>query len=811
MKNQLRVALICGGPSLERGISLNSARSVLDHLGGDGVEIVPIYFDHKKRPYEISRDQLYSNTPSDFDFKLQETARPLSQTALKQVLKSCDIAFPAMHGTFGEDGGIQRLLERFKVPYIGSDEEACKRCFDKFEANEFIRSQGFYTLPSTVLKINSKDNEEVLRAFFKEHDIKRAIVKPATGGSSIGVFSVETAEEALEKVQLIFSKRMDTRVVIEPFCEGIEFTVIVLQNRFGMPVAVLPTEMEIDYRNNQVFDYRMKYLPSRQVKYHCPPRFDNPTIERIQVQAEQLFVALGMRDFSRFDGWLMPDGNVWFSDFNPISGMEQNSFLFQQSSRIGMSHRDLLRMIVSHACERNGIEFVKFDNERRSSDSGQAYAKKPVNVLFGGDTSERQVSLMSGTNAWLKLKRSKKYEPKPFLLDLNGDVWEVPYALTLNHTVEEVLENCENAAADEERLQFLEEKVRLRLGLDESFYSEPFFLPRKMNLSEFVDESDFVFIGLHGGQGEDGRLQARLDKAGISYNGSGPECSAICMDKYETGKALAGYESEGILTCKKAVFEVSHFASSGDGKEWELLDYKELWDELVKKLGSKTFIVKPRDEGCSSGIVRLYRAEDLQVYVEFTQKGASVIPPGHFKNQMNPVEMPINPLTEIMLENFVETDRVRVKGNKIKWTRKTGWVEMTIGVLAPSGHEKKEGKYHAMNPSLTIAEGEVLSVEEKFQGGTGVNMTPPPREYISDEVLSKIKRSSEKVAKLVGIEGYCRIDLFIHVESGDVIVIEVNTTPALTPSTVIYHQALCEKNPMYPTEFLESLIENKGY
>ena len=79
---------------------------------------------------------------------------------------------------------------------------------------------------------------------------------------------------------------------------------IILQNRFGMPVAVLPTEMEMDYADHQLFDYRRKYLPTRQVRYHCPPRFNNETIERIQVQAEQLFTALGMRDFARFDGWL---------------------------------------------------------------------------------------------------------------------------------------------------------------------------------------------------------------------------------------------------------------------------------------------------------------------------------------------------------------------------------------------------------------------------------------------------------------------------------------------------------------------------
>ena len=126
----MKIALLCGGPSLERGISLNSARSVMDHLEGDSVEIVPIYFDLKKRPYLISKAQLYSNTPSDFDFKLLQTARPLSEKQLIAILKETDITFPAMHGPFAEDGGIQSILEKHNIPFVGTSSEVCKKVFD---------------------------------------------------------------------------------------------------------------------------------------------------------------------------------------------------------------------------------------------------------------------------------------------------------------------------------------------------------------------------------------------------------------------------------------------------------------------------------------------------------------------------------------------------------------------------------------------------------------------------------------------------------------------------------------------------------
>lgn len=786
----MKIALICGGSSLERGISLNSARSALDHLDGHGIEIIPIYLDYKRNPYKISKSQLYSNTPSDFDFKLQQTAEALTEKSLVEFLKTTDIVFPIMHGQYGEDGGIQSLLEKYNLPYVGTTAEVCKVIFDKFTANELLKENGFFTLPSTVLKIYHKDHKQIVKQFFKEHNITRAIVKPASGGSSIGVFSVATVEEALSKAELIFSKRMDTRVVIEPFAEGKEFTVIVVPNRFGLPVAILPTEIETDYKEHQIFDFRKKYLPTRQVVYHCPPRFSNEVIEQIQINAEQIFSLTGMRDFARFDGWVLPDGNIWFADLNPVSGMEQNSFLFQQSSRVGMSHKDFLRHIVRNACHRYGIKFpdgVKDDNKKQKS----------VNVLFGGQTSERQVSLMSGTNVWLKLKNSDKYNASPFLLDTDGSVWKLPYTYTLNHTVEEILDNCINSQTDRERLAKLEDKVKLRLALLDGEANEPFFIPKKMPLMDFIKDSKFVFIGLHGGIGEDGTLQKLLKKHNVKYNGSDEKASELCINKWETKKFIEELNMVGLSTAKSQLLDMKESLS---GKQ-----LTQLWDKLRKELKSKTLIVKPVADGCSSGVVHLYTAKDLSIYVELLKKRATHIPKNTFRNQNDIVEMPLEPISELLIEQFIETDIIRVKGNKLKHYKKSGWIEVTIGLI------EEGGVWRVFNPSMTVAEGEVLSVEEKFQGGTGVNITPPPSNIVSNQSIKHTKSLVLELAKHIGIKGYARIDAFMNVVTGNLMVIEVNTLPALTPSTVLYQQALTERPSIFPRELIEKLVENKGY
>ena len=789
IEKKFKIALLTGGPSLERGISLNSARSALDHLGSDNVEIVPVYFDQKKKAYQISIDQLYSNNPSDFDFKLAEHSSSLSPKKLVELLRSVDIVFPAMHGPFGEDGQVQAFLEKNKIPFVGSGSRACKKAFDKYEANKIISQKGFFTLPDALLKIYSKDNTRIIENFFRKHKIKRAIVKPATGGSSIGTFSVSSIAEALEKANLIFRKRMDTRVVLEPFARGREFTVIVLQNSFGLPVALIPSEIEMAYHEGRIFDFRKKYLPTNQVKYHCPPKFEMETIEKIRTEAAQIFSLFGLNDFARFDGWVFPDGKIWFSDFNTVSGMEQNSFLFQQSSRLGMSHSDLLHYVAKNSCARQKIDFP------RPEKSGKEGKRKPVSVIFGGQTSERQVSLMSGTNVWLKLWKEKIYEPVPYLLDPENNVWKLPYALILNHTVEEITENAENAAKEEGKNESLIGRVKEELKLSEEEATEPFFLPEKMSFGEFARRSKFVFLGLHGGDGENGNFQKLLAKSGVRFNGSDESVSRLCMDKFNTGEFIRSLNIKNLGISSQKIINLSVF---------EKLDFNVFWKNLCREFNSKTLIVKPRSDGCSTGVAHLYNSDDLKNYVHYLKNGEAFIPANVLSNH-GIVELPHEKTHEVLFEKFIETDPVHVKGNKLKYTRKSGWVEITIGLL------EENGKMRAFNPSITIAEGEVLSVEEKFQGGTGINLTPPPKEIVKQKAVLKTRKLVEKLVTKIGIKDYARIDAFMNVTIGALIAIEVNTLPALTPSTVFYHQALAENPKIFPLQLLEKIIKNSGY
>ncbi len=767
---------------------------MLDHLQSDTVKITPFYFDVFMNVYVLSTYQLYSNTPSDFDFKLKGSAQKITMDQFIQKLKEHDLAFPLIHGIFGEDGQLQQLLEDNGIPYIGGPAETIRKAFPKDIANAILKENGFYTIPFAVVDRTDLANARItIDAFLKEHDIKDAVIKPTLGGSSIGTYEVADTDAAIEalKDSLDGNLHVGDKFIIEQFCHGREFTSIVVEGKNGRPVAFVPTEVEI-VKGARIFNFRKKYLATDSSLLHCPPKFSSAQIKEIQKGAEKIFSLFGFRDCLRVDGWILNNGRVYFSDINPTSGMEQNSFVFEQTSRIGFNHASFLKLIVSNACARYGIK-ATFPSKASVSGDG----KKKVYVLMGGKTAERQVSLMSGTNVWLKLLKSKHYDPTPFLMDKEGVVWQLPYSFALNHTVEEIRMNCGEAAEINARLEPLAAEIYEKLGISNGFSVEK-NTPHAMNMDAFCAEAEkndaFVFIGLHGGEGEDGTVQNKLESYGLVYNGSETAASRVCMDKFVTGQLVNDLGDPDVSSLPKKQFNIQTATKK---------DLEAIWKE-VSSFDASTFAIKPLSDGCSSGIVRLYSLDELRTYAKIAGNTKNeIIPAGTFKNQDNDVSLPQDKNPIYIIEPFIQVDYIRVIKNDIVYKRKDGWLEFTVGVL------EKNGDYHALNPSITIAEGEVLSLEEKFQGGTGVNITPPPDDILKLDFRRKIKTNIERVAQKLGIGSYARIDIFFNTVTGKMVVIEANSLPGMTPSTVIYHQALTEDPPMAPLQFIERILDDR--
>uniref|UniRef100_A0A0D9X375 ATP-grasp domain-containing protein n=1 Tax=Leersia perrieri TaxID=77586 RepID=A0A0D9X375_9ORYZ len=846
----LRVGLVCGGPSAERGVSLNSARAVLDHIQGEDLLVSCYYIDAAMNAFAISPAQLYSNTPSDFDFKLESLAQGFQSLSdfAGHLAANVDIVFPVIHGKFGEDGGIQELLEEANVPFVGSPSKNCLTAFDKYNASLELSAQGFLTVPNFLVekdKLAKSELEEWFQSVNLNKENGKVIVKPTRAGSSIGVVVAYGANEAAEKAEGIISEGIDDKVIIEVFLEGgSEFTAIVVDVGTANncePLVLLPTEIElqsssnIDIQEDTIFNYRRKYLPTRQVAYHTPPRFPSEVIDCIRQGLSILFRSLGLRDFARIDGWFLPTpvtslpsaeksgkigsikcGAVLFTDINVISGMEQTSFLFQQASAVGFSHSAFLRTMVQHACLRfpslvpRRNAWTALSKKKQAAKQAEAIhngtSKKKVFVLFGGDTSERQVSLMSGTNVWLNLQGFDDLDAIPCLLipgnwdrssnnqnfnESSRDVWTLPYSLVLRHTTEEVHEACIEAL-DPERLEItsrLRDQVmdELRQAFSKHDWFSGFDIadkqPIKYSLQQWIDHvkeaKAVVFIAVHGGIGEDGTIQSLLESAGIPYTGPGSIASRTCIDKVATSLAVSHLASYGVHTIPKDVRATEELLKSS---------LADIWNGLKAKLQTET---------------------DLEVYANALGRKLHRLPANCLSRAHGVIEMPVPPPESLIFEPFIETDEIIISTKSVDdstrhlvWKGENEWLEVTVGVVG------KRGEMRSLNPSITVKEsGDILSLEEKFQGGTGINLTPPPPTIMSEDALQKCKRSIEVLANTLGLEGFSRIDAFVNVRSGEVLLIEANTVPGMTPSTVLIHQALAEEPPIYPHKFFRTLLD----
>lgn len=814
----MHLILICGGPSLERGISLNSARSVMDHLEGTGVELSYLYVSLDYQFYKLSRAQLYSNTPADFDFKLP--ARSLSLEETLAILKQGDLIFPLIHGTYGEDGQLQRFLEEHGLPFLGCKSSTCETIFDKYTLRTHLQAAGYPTLNALKLDFKTESLGEILakvETFWKENKLQRAILKPSRGGSSLGVESFHNLEGLKRKVELIIYNKTKkpsecasgSTWLLEPFCEGKEFTVCILEGPDGLPVALPSTYIETSYEGHSIFNYRRKYLPTQEVCYHCPPPFPIEIIEKIQKDTEALFRHFKMRGFARIDGWYLNDGRCIYTDFNPISGMEQNSFIFQQAARMGLNHADFLLYLLKIRLKRFSKN-MSLAQETDSREDGtpsraktlQAPSKKTVKILFGGHTAERQVSLMSGTNTFFKLNLSSQYQPEAYLWAPNDKVWQVPYHLLLYHTVEEVAEACEKEFKAEDNAFFPAIlNLRERLGLE----IEGFCLrkPRLLSLESFLEkaktEKAFVFLALHGGEGEDGTLQSKLEAHGIPYNGSGPQGAKVGMDKALTAESLEASKIEGVGSIISEGFYRKDLAGLSEAA------LESFWKATVKKLGSSTLLVKPVGEGCSAGVACLYNPKDLKTYVELLGSEQKEIFPHTLSRQETIIAMPQDREKLFLIQAYVNIDGLSIRGKDLIHTPKDGWFELTCGILETALPGKAQ-TFTVLTPSITVIEAQILSVEEKFQGGTGINLTPPPAHLISPQQIRFIQQKLEQVAALLEVKNYTRIDFFFNIHTQHLLILEVNNLPALTPSTVLFHQALCETPPLYPRQLLENII-----
>jgi D-alanine-D-alanine ligase len=312
VSRRLTVAVISGGSSSEREVSLRSGRACLDHLD-------PARY--QARPYDPATD-------------LERLVREAGEL---------DAAIVMLHGRGGEDGTVQGLLDLLGVPYQSAGVLGCALAMHKPMAKALYRAAGIPVAPELVLRPGQADPAgRVLEGLGLP-----VVVKPASEGSSFGVAIVRREEELAPAIAAAFG--LDRMVLAEAFLQGREITGAVIGNQ---ELEALPLVEIIPGDQYAFFDYQAKYQPGASQEL-CPAPLDPEDTRAIQGLALAAHRALGLEGYSRSDFILTAGGPV-ILETNTIPGMTETSLLPQAAAAAGMSFGQLLDRLLDLALERAG-------------------------------------------------------------------------------------------------------------------------------------------------------------------------------------------------------------------------------------------------------------------------------------------------------------------------------------------------------------------------------------------------------------------------------------------------------------------------
>ncbi|THH37735.1 PASTA domain-containing protein [Neolewinella litorea] len=599
----------------------------------------------------------------------------------------------------------------------------------------------------------------------------------------------KAADDGGHPLVVLEGHQSEERVIIEGFINGKEFSTIVLRKPDGGVVALPPTE--IVKFEGELFDYRSKYLPGRSRKV-TPIDLPSEAIQRIRRETERLFSELGFAVYARIDGFYTPEGTIYLNDPNTTSGMMPSSFFFHQAAEIGLSPSQFLTYIIRTSLqERDHDELMAQLDTELDDLAASAGARERVAVLLGGTSFERHISVESGRNVFEKLSSSDRFRPLPLMLTapLNDDqrgqdfvLYQLPVNLLLKDNADDIRDKLTKPAEHP-----VIDEIRRSCRAITARYADPdvVFTPRHVALDQLPELVDLVFIALHGRPGEDGQVQRQLERLGLPYNGSGPDSSAVTIDKFETLQVL---KQGGLPVTEQWLGRREDF----------LLNARAFYDRVEDRF-AYPLIAKPVDDGCSSAVLLLRNREQLEAYCELTFR------PGSGKEKQARRTLKVGEKEEWPLGKSTILFEAAITA-----AGATKFLEITGGMLT---HYDADGRitYEVFEPSEALAGGEILSLEEKFLAGEGQNLTPArlaTREYGYDYVADQVKADLERAARLLGVTGYCRIDAFVRVYPdgrAETVVIEVNSLPGITPATAIFHQAAIAG--YQPYQFIAAILD----
>ncbi|MDE2932891.1 MAG: D-alanine--D-alanine ligase [Chloroflexota bacterium] len=339
-----RAAVIFGGRSGEHEVSLRSARSVIDALDRERWEVAPIGVTRSGAWLSVAETEA---ALTDGVEALTDGGTSLTAGGALAELGACDVAFPLVHGTYGEDGCLQGLLEMADIPYAGAGVAASGVGMDKALQKALFAEAGIPVARYVVLRRwEIEADPEEARRFVEDEIGYPCFAKPANGGSSIGITRVGSREDLGQA----FAQALphDEKVVVERAMTGREIECSMLGNEAPEAAAVVG-EIEPD---REFYDYDSKYAADSETALHVPARIDAEAAERVRELSRRMYIAMGCEGYARVDFFVDEDGEATGSEVNTLPGFTSISMFPRLWEASGLAYPDLLTRILDLAIAR---------------------------------------------------------------------------------------------------------------------------------------------------------------------------------------------------------------------------------------------------------------------------------------------------------------------------------------------------------------------------------------------------------------------------------------------------------------------------
>jgi D-alanine-D-alanine ligase len=366
MPKKLRIGIIFGGRSGEHEVSVRSALSVIEAIDKSKYEVIPIAITKEgnwlgpaaaaeRLPAEtqsLLSKAKFSDDHTDVALLGDPSRNGLVRLdAGAKSTERVDVIFPVLHGTYGEDGTLQGLLEMAAVPFVGCGTLASACGMDKVTMKALFREAG---LPicrhAWLLRADwESDRNKVVRRIAREIGYP-CFVKPANLGSSVGVSKATDKASLAGAIDL--AARYDRKIMVEEMVQGRELECAVMGN--DEPQASLPGEYVIHEESARFLDYTQKYASTGHVEFVVPARISKTVIKQIQKMAVTAYKAIDAAGLARVDFFLQKDGKLLVNEINTLPGLTDVSGFPKMWAATGIPFNRVIDQLIQLALERHG-------------------------------------------------------------------------------------------------------------------------------------------------------------------------------------------------------------------------------------------------------------------------------------------------------------------------------------------------------------------------------------------------------------------------------------------------------------------------